>query len=163
MALAVSVRFDFQDQKGKTSFTKVRVPNGFSIAQYTEFAQAMGQLFANLSSARVTGASFCVGLDLSGSTIKAVASGISDIAQKALIGFSTIVAGFRTKLKLPAFSETKVISGSDDIDQSDVDVAAFLTAMENGIVVTGGTVSPTDIRENDVVSTDYSREYFRKK
>jgi len=163
MVLAVSIRFDFQDQKGKTSFTKVRVPNGFSIAQYSEFTVAMGQLLANLSSARVTRASFCVGLDLSGSTIKAVASGISDIAQKAILGFSTAVTGFRTKLKLPAFSETKIITGSDAVDEADLDIAAFVTAMENGIVVTGGTVSPTDIRENDIVSTDYAREFFRRK
>ena len=163
MGLAISVRFDFVDNKGKPSFTKVRVPLGFTISQYIEFGQGMAQLMANISTGQITRASFCAGLDLSGATIKGTPSGLSDIAQKGLFGFSTSVAGFRTKMKIPAISETKVVAGSDTIDQADVDVAAFITAMENGIVVTGGTISPTDQRENDIVSTDYSRELFRKK
>lgn len=163
MVLAVSMRFDVIDAKGKPSFTKIRIPTGFSVSDYIEFGQGLGQLIANITTIKITRASFCVGVDLSGATIKGVASGLSDIAQKALIGFSTAVAGFRTKLKLPALSETKVVVGSDSIDQADADVAAFLSAMEVGIVVTGGTIQPTDTRGNDVTSTDYAREIFRKK
>jgi len=163
MVLAVSLRLDFIDNKGKTSFTKVKVPNGFSISDYGEFGVAMGQLLANISTGRISNVSFSVGIDLSGATIKAVASGLSDIAQKAFFGFSTAVAGFRTKMKIPALSEVKVVVGSDTLDQADADVAAFISAMEVGIVVTGGTIQPTDIRENDVISTDYAREIFRKK
>lgn len=163
MVLAVAVRFDLQDDKGKTSFTKIRVPNGFSISQFTEFVQGAAQLMANISTARITRAGFVVSLDLSGATIKGVASGLSDIAQKAMFGFSTVVGGFRTKLKLPCFSESKINAGTDTVDQSDADVAALITAMENGIAVTGGTVEPTDMRENDVNGTDYARELFRKK
>lgn len=163
MVLAVSLRLDFIDGKGKTSFTKVRIPNGFSISDYGEFGVSMGQLIANLSNGRITNVSFSVGIDLSGATIKAVASGLSDIAQKAFYGFSTAVSGFRTKMKIPALSESKVIVGSDALDQSDADIAAFITAMEVGIVVTGGTIQPTDTRANDIVSTDYARETFRKK
>jgi hypothetical protein len=162
MVLAVAVRCDFVDDKGKPSFTKIRVPTGFTVSQYIEFVQGMSQTLADISNCRITRASFVVGLDLSGATIKAVASGLSDIAQKALMGFSTAVAGLRTKLKLPALSETKVNTGSDTLDQADPDVAAFITAMENGIAVTGGTIAPTDSRENDVTTTDYARELFRK-
>lgn len=160
--LAVSVRFDFVDNKGKTSFTKIRVPNGFSISQYTEFAQGMAQLITDLTQSRITRAGFSVGLDLSSSTIKAAPSVFSDIAQKVMFGFSTVLAGFRTKMKLPALNEDKVTAGSDAINQADADVAAFITAMENGIVVTGGTVSPTDLRGNDINGTDYATELFRK-
>lgn len=163
MVLAVTIRFDIQDQKGKKSFTKVRVPTGYELSHYGEFALGMAQLIANMSTGQITRVSFCVGLDLSGATIKAVASGLSDIAQKILIGFSTAVSGFRTKLKLPAISEVKIVAGSDSWNLADPDVAAFITAMENGIVVTGGTVQPTDMRQNDIVSTDYARELFRKK
>lgn len=162
MGLAVSVRFDFIDDKGKRSFTKVRVPTGFTIPQYGEFVLGMAQLLADMSTGRITHASFCIGLDLTTATIKAVASGLSDIAQKGLFGFSTDVAGFRTKTKLPALSETSILSGTDKIDQADADVAAFISAMETGIVVTAGTVSPTDMRGNDIVTTDYARELFRK-
>lgn len=162
MALAVSIRFDFVDGKGKPSFTKVNVPNGFSIAQYTEFAQAMAQLITNLTQSRITRAGFSVGLDLSTSTIKAVPNVLSDIAQKVMFGFSTVLAGFRTKMKLPALNEDKVTVGSDALNQADPDVAAFIAAMENGVVVVGGTVSPCDQRENDINNTDYAKELFRK-
>lgn len=163
MVLALSVRFDIVDAKNKASFTKVRIPTGFTISQYSEFVLAMGQLLANINNGKITRASFCVGLDISGATIKAVASGLSDIAQKAFFGFSTAVAGLRTRLKIPAVSETKVVVGSDVLDQSDPDVAAFISAMENGIVVTAGTISPSDDRENDITTTDFARELFRKK
>jgi len=162
MVLAVSVRFDFVDGKGKTSFTKIRVPNGFSIAQYTEFAQGMGQLITDLTQSRITRAGFSVGLDLSSATIKAAPVVFADIAQKVMFGFSTVLAGFRTKMKLPALNESKVTAGSDAINQADPDVAAFVTAMENGVVVTLGTISPTDQRGNDVNNTDYAKELFRK-
>jgi len=163
MALAVSVRFDFVDGEGEKSFTKIHVPTGFTIAQYTEFAQAMGQLLANLSDGAITGASFCVGINLSGATIKALVTTGADIAQKAMFGFGTILAGFRTKLKLPAFRTALITSGSDSVNQAHADIVAFTSAMENGIVVTGGTISPTDLRGNDVDSLNYARELFRKK
>ena len=104
MALAVSVRFDFQDAKGKKSFTKVRVPTGFASTNYAAFAAGMAQFMANISTGQITRVSFCVGIDLSGATIKAVPSGLSDIAQKVIVGFSTAVQGLRTKMKLPAIS-----------------------------------------------------------
>lgn len=163
MPLAVSMRFDFTDAKGKTSFTKVKVPTGFTISGYLDFGTIMAGLIADLSNCRLTRASFCVGLDLSSSTIKAVAGGLSDIAQKALFGFSTVVSGLRTKLKMPSISETKMVLGSDVLDQSDADVASFISAMENGIVVTGGTIEPTDLRGNNVSTLNYARELFRKK
>jgi len=163
MPLAVSVRFDFIDGEGETSFTKVHVPTGFTIAQYTEFAQSMGQLMANITDGAITGASFCVGIDLSGATIKALVTTGADIAQKALFGFGTALAGFRTKLKLPAFRTALITSGSDAVNQAHADIVAFDAAMENGIVVTGGTVSPCDLRGNDIDSLNYARELFRKK
>lgn len=163
MALAVSVRFDFVDDKGKTSFTKVFVPTGFSIAQYVEFAQGMGQLLANASICRLTRASVVFGLNLSTATIKIAALTVSDVAQKAFFQFRTAVSGFFARMKIPALKETLVNPGSDSIDQSNASVAAFITAMENGIVVTGATISPVDDRGNDIVDTTIAREVFRKK
>lgn len=161
MPLAVAVRFDMVDAKNKSSHTTIRVPSTFSIPQYIEFAQAMGQLISDISQAKIKRASFVVELDLSSATIKAVAGAFSDIAHKAYFGFNTIVSGFRSKMRIPALDETKVNAASDTINQIDTDVAAFMTAVENGIVVTGGTISPTDARGNDIVSTNYAREVFR--
>jgi len=35
--------------------------------------------------------------------------------------------------------------------------------MENGIVVTGGTIQPTDERVHDIASLSEAREVFRRK
>lgn len=161
MALAITCRFDVIDDKGKPSFTKIRIPTGFDLADMLDFAVQAAQLLANIATTKVTRAGVCISLDLSTSTIKANPLTGADAAQKGFFGFATDLTGFRTKMRLPAFNETLVNSGSDTIDQTDTDVAAFLTAEEDGIVVTGGTISPCDNRENDVVSTDYAREIFR--
>jgi len=161
MALAVTCRLSFVDGKGKPSFTKIRIPTGFSISQMLEFAVAVAQLATTISVGSITRASICVGIDLSSATIKASPMANSDIAEKGLFGWATAVSGFRTKSWLPAFSEAMLVNASDAVDQVDADVAAYITAMENGIVVTGGTVQPTDRRENDVVGVEYAIEKFR--
>lgn len=163
MALAVSIRFDFQDSKGKTSFTKIRVPNGFSLSDYIEFAESAAQILANVASARLTRASVCIGMDLSTATIKAGNSPYGDVGEKAFFSFRTTENGFWKRLKLPAFEESYIPPNSRDIDTAAADVLAFIDAMENGLVVTGGTIAPTDARENDIVECVYAYQMFQKK
>lgn len=163
MALAVSIRYDFIDDKGKSSHTKIRVPNGFSLSDYAEFATLMGNIISSLCDGRITKIGICVGVDLSGATIKAVATAVSDVAQKAYAQFATAAQGFRSRMKIPALDETLVIAGSDAIDQANANVTTFISAMENGLAVTGpATISPCDDRENDITDTTTLRELFRK-
>lgn len=160
MAFAVSIKFTFLDGSANASSTTIHVPNGFSIAQYLEFAVAAGQILVNLSDCQLTGASVCVGLDLSGATIKAAAGIASDIAQKAIAMFNSVVAGFRKRLNLPAIDLAIFGANSDDINLADANWSAFQTAMENGIAVTGGTISPTDNRDNDLSDLKFGRKVF---
>lgn len=162
MALAVSVRFDFLDDKGKTSFTKLRVPTGFSIAQYAEFGIAMGQFIANISSCQVTNGSVTFGIDLSGLGMKTVAGVLADVAQKGYFAFASAVTGFKKRLRIPTFDEAKTVAGSDGIDTVDAGVAAFTTAMTNGIVVTAGTIQPSTERGQDLTALSDAREVFLK-
>lgn len=163
MALAVTARFDFIDDKGKTSFTKVRVPVTFSLSQYGEFGVAFAQLLVDVSLCRCTGASLTFAIDLSGLGLRTVAGITADIAEKAAFLFNTAVTGLRAKLRIPTLRETLVPPGSDAIDTADVDVAAFIAAMENGIVVSGpATVEPTDDRENDITALTTAREVKRR-
>lgn len=164
MALAVSVRFDFRDEKGKTSFTKIRVPTTFSISQVTQFAAAMGQLISNISQCQITNISTTFTIDLSGLTLKASASAVADIAQKGYFAFTSAVTGFFKRLRIPTFDETKVNAGSDGIDTLDADVSAFVAAMENGIAVTGpATIQPSTERMQDLTALSDAREVFRRK
>jgi hypothetical protein len=163
MALAVAVRYDFVDEKGDTSFTKIRVPSTFSIAQYTEFVLAMGQFIATMSACRITGGSVTFTIDLSGLGLKASAATIADVFQKGYFSFNSAATGFFKRLRIPTLSESKVSAGSDNINTLDADVAAFVTAMNNGIVVTGGTISPVTERGHDLTSLNEAREVFRRK
>lgn len=161
MAIAVSIRYDFIDDKGKTSFTKIRIPQGLTIAQYTGFAQGMAQLLADISFARITSASICIAIDLSTATIKAVAQATSDIAEKAYFAFNTAVNGIRKRLRLPSFSEAFVLQGTDAIDENDPLISAFVDAMEVGITTPGGVIAPVDSRLNDLTTLREAREVFR--
>jgi len=163
MALAVSVRFDFQDDKGKSSFTKIRVPTGFSIAQYTEFAQGAAQLLLNASTASITKISVVFNVSLASLGLKTVASSVSKVARKMFLQFTTAVTGFLAKTFIPALSESKVASGSDDVDQADTDVAALISAYEDGIVVTGGTMTFTNGRGHDITAATAAKEQFRRR
>lgn len=158
---AVSISITFLDSKNKSSSTKVKVPTTLSLAQITEFAGDFGQLMADFSSCRVTGVTPCIGLDLSSATLRAIAASTSDIAEKAWILASTAVGTF-TKMKLPTASDSYVIDGTDQVDQTDPDAAALVTIFEDGIVTTGGTIAPVDLRDNDVTGVDEFQEKFRK-
>ncbi len=162
MARAITVVFNFVDGKGKRSFTKVRVPNGFAISDYQEFGLFVAQEFLDISTGRITSVSVCVPMDLSTGLFKAVADATADIFEKALWTFQTVLVGFTSKFKLPTWDEQFTIPATDQIDTSDVFVAGFLTAYEAGIVTAGGTIVFTDSRGNQGDTNDIARELHRK-
>lgn len=157
MALAITIRFDFQDEAGKKSFTEVNVPTGFTIANYIEFAQDMGQLIADMSAGTLTSASISINLSLAGASLKAVANTGAFVAEKAHYIFNSIVSGFQKLFKIPARIETDEVAGSDALDQSDVGVAAFVSLIEDGAVVTGTTLLFTDTYMQDLVALESAR------
>lgn len=162
MALAVTVNYSFTDAKGKSSSTKIRVPSGFSVAQYTEFAIAMGQLLSNISDGAITEISVGVPIDLSGATIRAVANNVADVAKKALFMMGGAIAGLVSKMFVPTFDESNTTSGSDSIDRADPDVSAFVAILENGVNVGGFNIGPVDMRGNPLDTVTDQREIFRK-
>jgi len=162
MALSTTINVAFIDGKGKTSVTKVRVPTTFTIAQYREFAAAMAQLIANVAAAQITSVSINFGLDLSGLGLKTVASAVEKVGAKAQGLFNT-VSGIIAKWRIPAPLEEKVVVGSDDLDQTDTDIAAVISANEDGIAVTGGTIQFTNGRGSDITSVASLQETFLRR
>lgn len=162
MAVAVSLRFQVVDSKGKSSFTKIRIPTGLTIPQYIEAGQAFGQLITNMQAGSITSVSATFAIDLSALGLKAAANSLADVAQKGYFAFSSAATKFFKRLRIPTFNEGLVAVGSDAIDTSDPAVAAFATAMTNGIVTAGGTIQPTTDRVQDLVALTDAREQFRK-
>ena len=159
---AASVNFTILDAKGKSSITKIRIPTGFTIAQYASFAVAMGQLIANLSEGAITEMSVSLPLTLSGATIRATAIGIADVAKKALFIVRSSVAGLFAKFFAPTYNEVNTVSGSDQLDAADPDVAAYVAILEGGINVGGQVIDPRDLRGQTLDTATEAREIFRK-
>jgi hypothetical protein len=162
MALAVTCNFTVTDSKGKSSLTKVRVPTGFSISQYGEFAEAMAQLIANMQDGAITEVTVGLPVSLSGATIRATAIGIADVAKKLFLNVRSAVSGLFGKFNIPTYNEVNTVSGSDAADIVDPDIAALIAIVENGINVSGETIQPIDLRGNDLADVVEAREIFRK-
>lgn len=157
MGLAVSVNFTVLDGKGKSSVTKVHVPTGFSIAQYGEFAAAMGQLIADICDGELTGVSIGLPLSLSGATIRATAAVAADVAKKCLMVAGSAITGLFARFNIPTYDESHSISGTDALDLADSEVAAVVAIIEGG-----SGASPSDLRGNNLTDVLSARETFRK-
>lgn len=159
MSSAVQIIYTVQDDDGDTSTTTIHTPTGFTLAQWGEFGSAMATLLDAILAGKIINADICFGVDISGLTSNTALS-TSDREEIGAFQFRTL-QGYKVNVNIPGLDELVVASGSDDLDQADPDVAAFITAMESGVAVTGGTVSPCDIAEDDIVSTVFARERFR--
>jgi hypothetical protein len=159
MALAAKVVYTVIDDSGERGTTEINVPTGFSLAQYTEFGAAMATFLDAILGGKVESADICFGVDLSGLTSNTALS-TSDVEEIGAFVFQTS-EGLNVICNVPCIDELTVISGSDDLDQAHVDIAALITAFEDGLVTAGGTIEPTDVAEVDIVTTISARERFR--
>lgn len=159
MALAAQIVYTVIDDSGDRGTTSVSVPNSFSLSQFGEFASSMATLVDALLSGKLESAEICFGVDISGLSANLETLN-SDVEAIGAFQFRTS-EGLPVTLNVPALQETLVTAGSDDIDQADLDVAALIAAMEDGLATSGGTISPCDVGEVDIVNTDYARERFR--
>lgn len=163
--VVIRFTFAFLDDKGKTSSTKINIPvTGATITDIIEFGQGSAQVLADLSSCRITSVTGCLGVDLTGLGLQATASSISDIAHKLLVNIQSSIGTF-TRMFIPTLNEGLVLSGSDIVDDTDADVTALITAIEDGVAVTadgGATVSPVDRRDYDLELVTSVSENFRK-
>lgn len=161
MALAVTLFISFKDAKNKPSSLPLRIPTGFTLAQYTEFAEDALQVIANVSIARITGASLNFGLDLSTAALTNVAGNVlANVTSKLMLGYNSAVAGFKALFKIPTYDEDNLtVDGTDQPDVVDVGVAALLAGIEDGYdLTTGGVMAPTDKYGNDLDVSRFQRE-----
>lgn len=159
MAVAFEIIYSFSDEDGDEGTTTFNVPTSFSLSQYTEFGAAMATLVNNIVQGKVESADLCLTADISGVTAN-VTSGADDVEDLAAFKFRT-ADNRPVQLNIPGLDEQTVLTGSDELDQSDPAVAGIIDMMTNGIVTAGGTIQPCDIAEDDVISTEYARERFR--
>lgn len=151
--------YTVKDDSGDEGTTTINIPTGFDLSQLTEFGAGMATLLDAILSGKVLTADFCVSVDISSLTSNTALS-TSDVEEIGNFQFRT-VGNFPVFVNVPTIDELTVLSSQDDLDQADPAVAAFIAAMETGIAVTAGTISPCDVGEDDIALTVYARERFR--
>ncbi len=160
--MAIGLNFTVRDDKGAISRFTVNLPAGTSFDDVTLFAQQLFPLVDPLVNGAITDVS--VNLPIDGISLQTTAALTSDVQEIGQFVFNA-VGGFLKRIGLPTFSELKVLAGSAQIDQTDPDVAAFITAMVDGIDLTGvggsGTIQPSDYRDADLETVDSAVEAFR--
>jgi len=159
MAHAFALTYTYQDDSGDTATNAIHVPNNFSLAQLTEFGRSMADLIDNIVEGLIMSLDLTITADISGLTGNS-AQPLGDVQECGTFQFVT-VDNRNVEVNLPGISEGLVLAGSDDIFQAAGAVAPFIAAMENGIVVTGGTIAPCDVNEDDITDVVLARETFR--
>lgn len=157
---AVALVFVIQDRKGKTSTVKIHYPSGFSLAQYANLADSIGQLIANLSKGVITDIGVTVPLDIDYSVFRAVIGNAADIAEKVMLTIRSGVAGLFSFMRIPTYDESNTITGTDTGDATAF--ADLVAVMEDGVTTGGELVSPMDPRGQDLAEVTHIREIFRK-
>lgn len=155
---AVAITVTTKDVKGKSALSKVHVPTSFTPDQLVDFANGFAQVMANLQDGEITEIGVAMPIDVS--LLFTVAGSLADAAEKAFFSVATTVSGLFTKYIVPMFDRTKVISGSDQVDVEDSDIAALVSAYEDGITTSGGTWHLGDSRGNEDLSLSVARATF---
>lgn len=156
--MAISVVFTVSDAKGDQSTFSVPVPTGTAITDLAGFAQALAALIEPLCNGALRDLHFSIPVSF---TPWSAAASISDIQEKARFAFRT-VNGFLKHVSLPTAVESVFAAGSRDVDIANTDVAAFITAMTDGITVNAHDVEPCDVRGEDLTELESASEAWGK-
>lgn len=160
MAIA-RVVYTVRDRKGKDATTEVRLPQVLGLAGLTQWAQLFAVILNDFTTGRIRKSQICLEIALSNFTSNLLNDN-SDVEEVGAFEFVT-QGGNRTKLNVPGMLSSTTVGNSDDLDQTDVQVAAIITAMVDGITTpTNSTlIQPTDIAEDNITDVLFAREVHR--
>lgn len=158
------VFFSIRDGKGDISTIEIPFPDATVVTDLPLLVAALGDLIDPLLSGGLAGAGFRVDVDVPG--FSAVAGTLADVQEKAEFAWR-VGTKWLKRLNLPTFIETFFLPGTKEVDTTDADIAAFVTAMETGIDVAGGggsgVVQPCDTRGEDLEDLVYAIENWGKR
>lgn len=159
MAVALQIVYTVIDRQGERSTMTAQVASSTSLNNATEAAQGLAPLLDALTQGIIESADICLDVDISGLTNQVVDAS-SDVEELAAFQFLT-ADGRPVNVNVPSVAAGTRITGTLDLDQTDADVSAFITFMEDGYTTLEGPVSPSDIFGDDIVDTRYARERHR--
>lgn len=158
------VYFNIVDDKGDTSTVEIPFPTATALTDLPLLVTAFGALIDPLVSGGLRDAGVRFSVAVPG--FSGVAGSLSDVQEKGEFVLRT-AGNFLKRLNLPTFIETLILPTSKQIDVSDTDVAAFVTALEDGINLSGaggsGVVQPCDYRGDDLATLESALENWGKR
>jgi len=147
--MAFEIYIIVQDAKGDKSTVTVPVPTSIELTDIPEAVQDLTALIGPMLTGGIVGAGMRVEVDVSGVSTT-VAGATSDIQEKAAFVFRG-ANNFLKRIGLPTFSEALFSAGTPYVDVTDADVAAFVTAIEDGYLLSStNTILPCDTRGDDL-------------
>lgn len=156
------IYYTVTDDYGSLSTVEVEFPITTPLSDLPLLLQAFADLINPLVEGGLEQAGIVVPVDI---TWAAAAVG-SDVQEKAEFYFTT-EGGFSKTLNLPAILEDYFLPNSKHIDLTDFDIAAFVSAIEDGIDLSGaggsGTVQPCDQRGEDIIFLEKAIENWGKR
>lgn len=161
MAVPSEVTMTIRDASGDTAKASFFVQNNFTLSQYNEMSADLANAVDAVIGGVIDGMSLRIPVDVSaltGNTIGAT-SDVGDVGQFQFRSDENRPV----RMNVPGILETVVAAGSDDINQADTAVAAFLAAIEDGVTTLAGVIQPCNIGEDDISSTEFARERFRNR
>lgn len=158
--MAIEIVYTIEDRSGTKGTSSVRIADDPTIAGLKGFAESWATMINNLTLGKVLSAVAHLLANITGLTSNTIAPS-SDVEHLGKFQFIT-ASGIRMNVNIPALAEAAVgADTADELNQAQADVAAFLAAMEDGILVGAATIQPCDIGEEDIVGTVFSREGAR--
>lgn len=151
--------------KPGTSIISVEIPLATTPANAIAFARGLADVVAPLMVGGIIGAGVTLEADLSSLSLDEVGTALADIQERAVFAFRT-AAGKLKRIGIPTFNENLFTGAGaySSVDLTDVDVQAFVTAMEDGITLTGyggtGVVAPVDTNDSDLAILETANQDF---
>lgn len=158
--MAIEIIAQIADATGDESTTSVRLASTVTVAEANGFAVAWTQAVDALIGGVIRAVLAFLRVDISALTGNLVGDN-SDVEHIGKFSFLT-EGGIRTLVNIPCLSEIALgTTTSDTLDPEQLDVEAFITAMEDGINAGGALIQPCDIGQGDITQMVFAREAFR--
>ena len=113
-----------------------------------------------MTTCEITEVSVSVGLDLSGASLKTVATQFADWFNKAFFQASNAINGLISKFNIPTYDDNNNSTGSKNIDLADPDVAELTALITDGLDVSGTLIYPVTLRGDALSTIDVAVETF---
>ena len=158
--MPIKIVYTIADRRNKTGTTSVNIQDGLDEADTDVFANAWAAALDNIIFGVIRSAVAIIDVALSG-LVGNVAGGASDVEEVGEFLFYTI-AGTKVEVNIPAISEGIVDNETGNIDLTDAGVAAFVTAMTDGISgIAAQPIGPTDVGGSSIATLRQARGRFR--